>query len=221
MNPTSSHPSRRHFLTALTVSSAGLFAPGAFAQELTRTYSVEEGPFYPDKLPLDTDNDLLIVNDSLTPAVGEVTHLSGRLLDAKGDPVKNALIEIWQVDTMGVYLRARPSHPGKYDTHFQGFGRFLTSSTGEYYFRTIKPVAYDARPAPHVHFAVKIKGREKWTTQLFVKGDPGNAQDRLYQAIREPKARDSVTVDFVPVKASRAGELSAKFDIVMGFTPEG
>jgi protocatechuate 3,4-dioxygenase beta subunit len=212
---------RRRFLTALALGSSGLFAPGAFAEELTRTASVEEGPFYPDKLPLDTDNDLLIINDSITPAVGEVTHLSGRLLDAKGDPIKNALIEIWQVDSTGVYLRARPSHEGHYDANFQGFGRFLTSSTGEYYFRTIKPVAYDARPAPHVHFAVKLKGHEKWTTQMFVKGDPGNTRDRLYKDIRDPKARESITVDFVPVKGSRIGELAAKFDIVMGFTPEG
>jgi protocatechuate 3,4-dioxygenase beta subunit len=220
MNP-ASRSSRRHFLSALALSSGALFTPGAFAEELARTYSVEEGPFYPDKLPLDTDNDLLIVNDSLTPAIGEVTHLSGRLLDSKGDPIRNALIEIWQVDTMGVYLRSRPAHPGKFDSNFQGFGRFLTGSTGEYYFRTIKPVAYELRPAPHVHFAVKMKGREKWTTQLFVKGDPGNAKDRLYKSIKEPKARESVTVDFVPINASRAGELSAKFDMVMGFTPEG
>ncbi len=212
---------RRRFLTALTLTAAGLTVPGAWAEELTRTTSVEEGPFYPDKLPLDTDNDLLIVNDSITPAVGEVTHLGGRLLDAKGDPIKNALIEIWQVDSTGTYLRARPSRPGKYDANFQGFGRFLTGSSGEYYFRTIKPVAYDARPAPHVHFAVKIKGHEKWTTQLFVKGDPGNNLDRLYKSIQDPKARDSVTVDFVPLKNSRIGELTAKFDMVMGFTPEG
>ena len=213
-------PTRRHFISALTLSSAGLFAPGVFAEELLRTASVEEGPFYPDKLPLDTDNDLLIVNDSLTPAVGGVTHLSGRLLDAKGDPIKNALIEIWQVDSTGVYLRDRPNHPGKFDSNFQGFGRFLSGSTGEYYFRTIKPIAYERRPAPHVHFAVKVKGREKWTTQLFVNGDPGNEKDPLYQRIRDPKARNSVTVDFVPVKGSRVGELAAKFDMVMGFTPE-
>jgi protocatechuate 3,4-dioxygenase beta subunit len=220
MNPSRLSSNRRRFLAALALSSGGLMAPGAFAEELTRTYSVEEGPFYPDKLPLDTDNDLLIINDSLTPAVGEVTHLSGRLLDAKGDPIRNALIEIWQVDSTGVYLRDRPAHPGKYDSHFQGFGRFLTGSTGEYYFRTIKPIAYERRPAPHVHFAVKVKGRKKWTTQLFVKGYAGNAQDQLYQAIRDPKARDSVTVDFLPVNNSRAGELMAKFDMVMGFTPE-
>ncbi|HYV27675.1 MAG TPA: intradiol ring-cleavage dioxygenase, partial [Candidatus Eisenbacteria bacterium] len=55
--------------------------PGAFAEELMRTPRQTEGPFYPDKLPLDTDNDLILVNDSITPAVGEITHLSGRILD--------------------------------------------------------------------------------------------------------------------------------------------
>src|SRR5437016_10386300 len=172
------HPTRRHFLTALGLSTAGLMVPGAFAEELIRTASVEEGPFYPYQLPLDTDNDLLIVNDSLTPAVGEVTHVSGRLLDSSGSPIRNALVEIWQVDSTGTYLRARKPG-GKYDVNFQGFGRFLTGSTGEYYFRTIKPIAYGGRPAPHIHFAVKIKGKEKWTTQLFVKGDPGNEKDFL------------------------------------------
>jgi protocatechuate 3,4-dioxygenase beta subunit len=193
---------------------------GAFAEELARTPRVEEGPFYPDKLPLDTDNDLLIVNDSITPAVGEITHLSGRLLDAKGDPIRNAVIEIWQVDHTGTYLRERARNPRPFDANFQGFGRFLTSSTGEYYFRTVKPVAYTNRPAPHVHFAVKMKGREKWTTQLFVKGNPGNARDGLYRSI-DSKAVEAVTVDFAPLKGSRIGELAAKFDIVLGYTPEG
>lgn len=183
-----------------------------------RTVATGEGPFYPNKLPLDTDNDLLIVNDSLTPAVGEVTHLTGRLLDAHGDPIRNALIEIWQADHTGTYLRSR-GPAGTFDPNFQGFGRFLTSSTGEYYFRTIRPVAYTGRPAPHIHFAVKVKGREKWTTQLFVKGDPGNARDGLYRDIPE-KGRETVTAEFVPVKISRAGELAARFDIVLGFTPQ-
>jgi protocatechuate 3,4-dioxygenase beta subunit len=209
-------PTRRVFLGTLTLGAAGLVVPGAFAEEITRTAAVEEGPFYPRHLPLDTDNDLLIVNDSLTPAVGEVTHLSGRLLDGRGDPIRNAEIEIWQVDHTGTYLQARGSDPTKYDAHFQGFGRFLTGSTGEYYFRTIKPVAYGGRPAPHVHFAVKTRGRGKWTTQLFVKGDPGNEQDGIYRRIADPKAKESVTVDFRPVQGSRVGELAAKFDIVLG-----
>ena len=63
---------------------AALFTTrGAFAEELTRTPTANEGPFYPTKLPLDTDNDLLIINDAITPAVGEITHLTGRILDGE------------------------------------------------------------------------------------------------------------------------------------------
>src|SRR6266702_491882 len=88
--------SRRRFLRRAGLAAATCYVRGAFAEELSRrTASVEEGPFYPPKLPLDTDNDLIIVNDSITPAVGEVTHLSGRLLDAKRDPIRNAAVEIW------------------------------------------------------------------------------------------------------------------------------
>ena len=192
--------------------------PGAFAEELVRTPKQTEGPFYPTKLPLDTDNDLLIVNDSITPAVGEVTHLSGRILDAKGDPIRNVLVEIWQVDGNGAYLHERSSNREKRDANFQGFGRFMTGSTGEYYFRTVKPVAYPGR-CPHVHFAIKMKGREKWTTQCYVKGDAGNEKDGIYMGIRDLKQRESVTIDFAALKGSKLGELAARFDIVMGFTP--
>src|SRR5204862_898940 len=92
--------SRRFFLSTCALGAAAFTTPGLFANELDRVPTPEqtEGPFYPNKLPLDTDNDLIIVNDSITPAVGEVTHLSGRILDAKGEPVRNALVEIWQVD---------------------------------------------------------------------------------------------------------------------------
>src|SRR5581483_6606338 len=140
---------RRQFLgggVALGLGAA-LFSNvrGAFAEELARTPRLTEGPFYPDKLPLDTDNDLLVINDSLTPAVGEITHLSGKITDLRGTPVRNAVIEIWQVDNLGVYLNTRDSSRRKRDTNFQGYGRFTTSSTGEYYFRTIKPVPYTGR----------------------------------------------------------------------------
>ncbi len=216
--PCSGIVSRRGFIRE-TAFAAGLFAvPGLFAEELMRkTAFVEEGPFYPYKLPLDTDNDLIIVNDSITPAVGEITHLSGRLLDAKGSPVRNATIEIWEVDHTGVYLADR-DHQSKFDANFQGFGRFLTGSTGEYYFRTIKPVSYPGRRAPHIHFKVKMKGQEPWTTQLFVKGFPTNDQDGIWRRIGGEQARASVSADFVPIKESRIGELAARFDIVLGLT---
>lgn len=220
-----SYFSRRGFLNRLAVGGAALgasafIAPGAFAEELVRTPRQTEGPFYPDKLPLDTDNDLLIVNDSITQAVGEVTHLSGRILDAKGDPIRNAVVEIWQVDNNAIYLHSRGGSREKRDVNFQGYGRFLTSSTGEYYFRTIKPVPYPGR-TPHIHFAVKTRGRqEKFTTQCYVKGHPNNARDGVLRGIRDEKQKESVLIDFAAMPGSKIGELAAKFEIVLGWTPE-
>ena len=103
-------PSRRGFLGAAAVSVAAWWTvPGAFADELTRTPAQTEGPFYPDKLPLDTDNDLLVLNDGITPAVGDITHLTGKILDAKGNPLAGAVVEIWQCDGKGVYLHTADS----------------------------------------------------------------------------------------------------------------
>ena len=208
---------RRAFLNHTAMASLLMAVPGVFAGELVRTPRQTEGPFYPNRLPLDTDNDLIIVNDSLTPAVGEITHLSGRVLDSGGKPLRNALVEIWQVDNNGVYLHTGDRR-GERDRNFQGFGRFLTGSSGEYYFRTIKPVRYPGR-TPHIHFALKVPGQEKWTTQCYIKGKPQNEQDGVLKGIQDRKARESVMVDFTAIKNSRTGELAAKFDIVTGFTP--
>ncbi|WAC20042.1 protocatechuate 3,4-dioxygenase [Luteolibacter sp. SL250] len=210
---------RRHFMRNFVAGAAGLWIPGAFAEALTLTPRQTEGPFYPTDLPLDTDNDLIIINDSTNPSLGEITHLSGRVLDENGAPIRNAVVEIWQTDQNGVYLHKGSDGTEKRDGNFQGFGRFLTGSAGEYYFRTIKPVKYPGR-VPHIHFAVKMKGREKWTTQLYVKGDPANEKDFVIRNIKDAAQRESVIREFKPIPGSKAGELAVTFDIVMGFTPQ-
>ena len=212
--------SRRHFVRSLAFGAAAAWAvPGAFAEQLTLTPKQTEGPFYPDKLPLDTDNDLLILNDAITPAVGEVTYLSGRLLDANGQPLRGAVVEIWQCDNSGAYLHSRTGNREKRDVNFQGFGRFLTGSTGEYLFRTIKPVPYPGR-TPHIHVKVKAKGKELLTTQCYIKDHPQNEKDGIYRSIRDPKARENITLDFAALPNAAAGELAARFDIIVGLTPE-
>jgi protocatechuate 3,4-dioxygenase beta subunit len=211
---------RRRFLGTVAVAGGALYVPGAFAQTLVETPRQTEGPFYPDRLPLDSDNDLLIINDRITPAVGAITHLSGRVLDRLGDPVRDLTVEIWQVDNHGAYLHSGSVNRERRDANFQGFGRFLTSSTGEYRFRTIKPVPYPGR-TPHIHVKVKKGDRELLTTQCYVRGHEGNARDGILRGIRDPRARESVIVDFTPVAGSKAGELAARFDIVLGMTPSG
>src|SRR3979409_168632 len=124
---------RRHFLRRTGLAAGFFLVPGALAEELMRqTPWVTQGPLYPNKLPLDTDNDLIIVNDSLTPAVGEITHLGGRILGPNGSAIKNAVVEIWQCDAKAVYLHTSDSgrKQNQMDKNFQGFGRFTTGSTG-------------------------------------------------------------------------------------------
>jgi protocatechuate 3,4-dioxygenase beta subunit len=213
---------RRGFVRGLAFSAIGaafFTTPGLFAEELLRTPEQTEGPFYPDHLPLDTDNDLLVINNALTPAVGEVTFLSGRVLDRRSDPVRNALVEIWQCDNGGAYLHTGTGNKEKRDKNFQGFGRFLTGSTGEYLFRTIKPVPYPGR-TPHIHMKIKRGGKDLLNTQCYIKGHPLNPTDGVLKGIRDDKVRASVQVPFEALKGSRAGELAARFDVVLGVTPE-
>src|SRR5205823_6253884 len=133
----------------------------------------------------------------------------------------NAVVEIWQVDNNGSYLHSKGANPdakGAKDANFQGFGRFLTGSTGEYLFRTIRPVKYPGR-APHIHFAVMVRGMDRFSTQCYVQGDPANSADMVLKGIVSPRARESVVVPFTPLRDSKIGELAARFDIVHGFVP--
>jgi protocatechuate 3,4-dioxygenase beta subunit len=210
---------RRRVLTAGALGVAAFSTPGAFAEALTQTPRMAEGPFYPDKLPLDTDNDLIIINDNTTPAVGQITHLTGRILDSKGSPVRNALVEIWQCDDQGIYRHARGGDQKKRDQNFQSYGKFLTSSTGEYYFRTIKPSPYVGR-TPHIHVKITRKDEHLLTTQLLNAAETErNKKDGLFKRIKDEKLRAACMTDFKPIKDSKIDELSANWDVVLGWTP--
>ena len=210
------------WLTVHPLRCTSLYTTKGLFADLSSSPSLTEGPFYPDHLPLDLDNDLLVINESTKPAIGTVTQLSGRVLDTKGDPIKGLTIEIWQCDANEVYLHSRDSGPKKkqQDVHFQGFGRFETSSQGEYRFRTIKPVPYPGRPAPHIHFKVKRGDRELLTTQLMIRGHEGNKRDGIFPEAGDAIDQELIQADFLPIPDSKTGEYYAKFDIVLGRTPE-
>lgn len=213
---------KRRFLHGMTIGAAAFTVPGAFAQALTATATTTDGPYYPDELPLDTDNDLLIINDRVTPAVGEIAHLTGRLLGKGGAPIRNALIEIWQADVHGSYIHTG-GRADAVDGNFQGYGRFLTDVNGRYYFRTIKPVSYTLQGqfrAPHIHVAVSKSGRRLMATQAMVAGHEDNRGDLIVERIRDPAALESIMVEYVPLPGSTLGEVTGNFDIVLGRTAE-
>lgn len=207
---------RRTLLKGLVASSLACSTHLALAQSLIATPAQTEGPFYPDKLPLDHDNDLIIIAGHRTPAAGEITDLTGRILDLHGKPLPGVTIEIWQVDHNGHYIHSADAS-ARNDANFQGFGRFETGQNGEYRFRTIKPVPYPSR-TPHIHVKLRKGGLDLLTTQLYVQGHPLNERDGVLRSIRDTRQRESVMVPFLPSKG-RKGELAARFDIVLGMTP--
>ena len=100
---------RRQFLRHVAFVSALVAVPGLFAEQLALTPRQTEGPFYPDVLPLDTDNDLVVVNDTLTPAVGEMTWLSGRRWTQAGSPIRNARSRFGNATRRGFSSPRRPA----------------------------------------------------------------------------------------------------------------
>lgn len=165
-----------------------------------------EGPFYPVRLPQDSDFDLLR-NGALDYRRGQPAWVDGNVTDLQGAPVKGAQVEIWQCDEAGHYHH--PGDGGRADPAFQGFGRVAVDAQGRWRFRTIRPAPYSGR-TPHIHVKVKLAGRELLTTQLYVAGDPHNERDGLWRRLDRDE-REAVTVPFVA-----AGDgLHASFPIVV------
>lgn len=214
---------RRRFIHSASMAPASLIAPGAFA-EMIYTSQMVEGPLYPDSFPLDTDNDLLIINDQIDRGVGEIVYLSGTVFSQSGAPLAGATIEIWQTDAHGNYIHSEGNLGDvPRDANFQGYGRFITDNTGRYFFRTIKPVPYGQMGltrAPHIHFAISKFGKRIFTSQMMTNGHQLNPTDGMLQAISDPLAQETLMVDYVPVAGSPIGELTAKFDIYLGLTVE-
>ena len=196
----------------------GLTAAGGTFGTLARAALVAtprqtEGPFYPRKIPLDSDADLVQVAGREAPATGTVTHVFGRVLAEDGRPMTGVTVEIWQCDAFGHY-HYTGSLPRGGDPGFQGYGQSVTKADASYRFRTIKPVPYTWR-TPHIHFAVSGPGMHRLTTQMYVAGEPKNENDSILNRVRNPAQRAALIVPLAPSDLEE-GALAGRFDIVLG-----
>jgi protocatechuate 3,4-dioxygenase alpha subunit len=154
------------------------------------------------------------VGDNLiTPdAAGEKIHIEGRVLDGDGQPINDAMIEIWQADAQGRYAspadtRARPN------LKFKGFGRSATDKNGIYAFDTIKPGAVPGpsgkMQAPHVVVAVFSRGMLRQIyTRFYFSDESANASDPIL-ALVPPERRGTL----IAHKQPGSGRPSYRFDI--------
>jgi protocatechuate 3,4-dioxygenase beta subunit len=208
-------PDRRTLVVGAAVGAAGLvWRRPTWAADLVATPGQTEGPFYPVEFPSDVDSDLVRVTGQAARALGQVTLISGRVTDTRGQPKRGAVVEIWQCDANGVYRHPRAPGQGRIDHAFQGYGRTQVDEQGGYRFRTIRPVPYPGR-TPHIHFAVHVPGQGRLVTQMYIEGEPLNARDGLLNGIRDPRARRSVIVDLMPAPEAEPGALRGRFDIVV------
>ena len=209
-----SHLRRRDVLAGVAALLARPASVSAASFPLIVTPGQTEGPFYPVSLPADRDADLVRVQGQTAQALGQITHVSGRVLDRRGGIVGGAMVEIWQCDAHGIYSHPRAPGHDRHDPGFQGYGRTLVDAAGRYAFRTIRPVAYPGR-TPHIHFKVYAPGLGRLTTQLYIAGEPRNASDGVLNAIGDRAARESVIVRLEDAGEIEPGALKGTFDIVL------
>ena len=184
--------SRREILKMSAILGIASVASARFAiaqTALQRTPDQILGPFYPMKL-FDQTADLTRVPGRPGRAEGQVLNVMGRVLNLKGEPVRNAKVEVWQANAHGRYTHSSDPNPAPLDPNFEGSAILTTDTDGRYRFKTIKPAAYPAgpnrmRPA-HIHF--QVSGRQdRLVTQMYFEGDPYLEADRFFQTALEQK----------------------------------
>ena len=201
-----------HRRTLLTLGGS-LFLPIFSFGNLTRTPWQGEGPFYPDRIPEDTDNDLVKKGYDSVDAGGKILILKGMLVNTNSQPVKGVSIEIWQTDKNGVYLHTGSFARDIMDKNFQGFGRTMTDMNGRFFFRTIVPIEYPGR-TPHIHMKLWKEGKNVLTTQLYIHGHPQNKKDFLFQRMSLAEQRLN-SMRLIPAKDRKMAELQTFVKIVV------
>lgn len=144
------------------------------------------GPFYIEGMPEREFGE----NMAFTP--GEPALVRGRVVNSQGDPLADAVLDVWQTAENGMYSGQDVEQP------FGNLrGRYRTDIDGYFAIRTIVPVAYpiptdgpvgrmlDAanrhpwRPA-HLHFMIELPGYRKLVTHLFNHDDPYLESDAVF-----------------------------------------
>jgi protocatechuate 3,4-dioxygenase alpha subunit len=139
---------------------------------------------------------------------GERITILGRVLDAEGKPINDAMIELWQANAAGRYDHPEDEGPGELDPSFQGFGRVAADAQGYFTVETIKPGRVrglgNSLQAPHIEISIFARGvLKRLVTRLYFVGDPANDSDPVLGLIEEGQRRSTIMAVQDPEKPSR------------------
>jgi protocatechuate 3,4-dioxygenase beta subunit len=201
--------------------STRLRAPNRPLVLLPERFADLEGPVFGAGTVAPEESDL--TRQGAGDPLGERIIVDGRVLDEDGRPVAGALVEVWQANAAGRYRHDVDRHPAPLDPNFAGAGRCLTDAEGRYRFVTVKPGAYPWanhenawRPA-HIHFS--LFGRlfaQRLVTQMYFPGDPLFEYDPIFQAVRDPRARELLVARLDLGVTRPDWALGYTWDIVLG-----
>ncbi len=206
-----------------TYKTSVLRSPQKALLSLDNTVSEMTGPVFGHNQIGELDNDLILnyAKNGEMP-IGERIVVHGRVLDERGKPVPNVLVEFWQANAGGRYRHKKETYLAPLDPNFGGCGRAITDDAGAYCFRTIKPGPYpwpngvnDWRPA-HIHFSVFGQGfAQRLITQMYFEGDPLIARCPIVNTIPDQKAIDQLIAPLDMGNTLPMDSLAYKFDIVL------
>jgi protocatechuate 3,4-dioxygenase, alpha subunit len=156
---------------------------GDTVRELTPSQTV--GPFFDYALPYEGGERLVAPGDP------DAISVVGAVFDGDGEPVDDALIEIWQANRHGRYAHPEDTREElPLEDGFTGFGRCPTDAEGRFEFVTVKPGAADGQ-APHISVCVLARGllRHLYTRIYFPDETGANAADPLLASIEDERLR--------------------------------
>jgi protocatechuate 3,4-dioxygenase alpha subunit len=141
-----------------------------------------------------------VLNPNVTPrgdVAGEPIDIFGTVFDAGGEPVSDAMIEIWQANAVGRYADIQDKRTNlPLDAGFIGFGRGATDASGMFHFHTVKPGRVpgpgNSLQAPHI--AVSVMGRgiiKRLVTRIYFADEPSNAEDPILALVPDER-RDTL-----------------------------
>ncbi len=212
------HTAPRLSRRQLLWGAAGLAGmPSAFGEEGLRRETAEDalGPFFPLSLPKDQDFDLSRVAGHKARALGQLLYVSGRVVNPRGEPIANALLEVWQANAAGRYAHPGDTSSAPLDPNFQGYARIRSGPDGSYRLKTIQPGLYGPRTR-HIHFDVRGRA-SRLVTQMYFEGEAANETDPLLK-LQEPEDRKTLIArPGAPLTGQERDVLAVSWDIVLAF----
>ena len=156
---------------------------------LPLTSSQTVGPFFaPALLREDANRNVLTQPET----AGERIRIEGLVLDGDGEPVPDAMVEIWQANAYGRYNHSADQGAAQLDASFVGFGRSGTTEDSSYWFETIKPgrvpFYHEQFQAPHICVTVFSRGLlNHLVTRLYFEDEQTNAEDPILQCVPDER----------------------------------